>query len=117
MHDLGDMLLHAGFADPVMDQEEITLTWPTAEAALAELRGLGGNVALNRAEGLRTPRWRGRLLDDLQARCARDGRVALDFEIVYGHAFRAAPKPQLAAETMISLDAMRLMARARRPGT
>jgi malonyl-CoA O-methyltransferase len=117
MHDLGDMLLHAGFADPVMDQEAITLTWPTADAALAELRGLGGNVALDRDGGLRTPRWRGRLGEHLQARCARDGRVALDFEVVYGHAFRPAPNPLLAAETSISLDDMRAMARTRRPGT
>jgi hypothetical protein len=29
MHDLGDMLVQAGFADPVMDQETLTLTWPT----------------------------------------------------------------------------------------
>ena len=28
MHDLGDMMVHAGFADPVMDQELLTLTWP-----------------------------------------------------------------------------------------
>ncbi len=117
MHDLGDMLLHAGFADPVMDQEQITLTWPTAEAALTELRALGGNVALGRSHGLRTPRWRGRLGDQLQARCAHNGRVALDFEIVYGHAFRPAPKPRLAAETTIPLDDLRAMARAPRPGT
>jgi malonyl-CoA O-methyltransferase len=117
MHDLGDMLLHAGFADPVMDQEQITLTWPTAAAALAELRGLGGNVALDRAGGLRTPRWRARLGEQLLARCGRDGRVALDFEIVYGHAFRPAPKARLAAETSIALDDMRAMTRTRRPGT
>ncbi len=115
MHDLGDMLLHAGFADPVMDQEQITLTWPTAEAALAELRGLGGNVALARPDGLRTPRWRARLLAQLQAAEGPDGRVALDFEVVYGHAFRPAPRPRLAAETAVPLDDLRAMVRAGRP--
>ncbi len=122
MHDLGDMLLHAGFADPVMDQEQITLTWPTAEAALAELRGLGGNVALGRSSGLRTPRWREQLTRQLQTVCGTNGgvkesgngRIALDFEIVYGHAFRPAPRPRLAAETSVPLDDMRAMARARR---
>ena len=38
MHDLGDMLVHAGFADPVMDQETLTLQLGDAEALLAELR-------------------------------------------------------------------------------
>ena len=30
MHDWGDMLVAAGFADPVMDQEHLTLTWADA---------------------------------------------------------------------------------------
>lgn len=113
MHDLGDMLIEAGFADPVMDQETITLTWADAAAALAELRSLGGNVALGRFPGLRTPRWRDRLAGALlqQARNA-EGRIALDFEIVYGHAFRPAPRPRLAAETQVSVGDMRAMVRA-----
>ena len=32
MHDWGDMLVHAGFAEPVMDMERIVLTWDTPEA-------------------------------------------------------------------------------------
>jgi malonyl-CoA O-methyltransferase len=99
-----------------MDQEQITLTWPTAEAALAELRGLGGNVAIGRASGLRTRRWRDSLIEQLQAVCKRGGRIALDFEIVYGHAFRPAPRPRLAAETAVPLDDLRAMVRSRRPG-
>ena len=48
MHDLGDMLVDAGFADPVLDQETITLRWKSAAALLAELRQLGGNTAPDR---------------------------------------------------------------------
>jgi len=78
MHDFGDMLLHAGFADPVMDQETLTLTWPSAQALLDELRALGGNAHPQRCAGLRTPRWRTRLLQALAARESRcrDRRVA-----------------------------------------
>jgi malonyl-CoA O-methyltransferase len=67
MHDLGDMLAHAGFADPVMDQEIITLTWPDAAALLRELRALGGNADPQRHAGLRTPRWQTRLQRALRA--------------------------------------------------
>lgn len=88
MHDLGDMLLHAGFAGPVMDQETLTLTWSSAGAALAELRALGGNCAIDRCAGLRTPRWRAQLCSALEAQAAAHGRVTLDFEIVYGHAIK-----------------------------
>lgn len=116
MHDIGDMLVEAGFADPVMDQEVLTLTWPDAAAALAELRGLGGNVDPGRAPGLRTPRWRERLLGAFAdtARQRPDGRVALSFELVYGHAFKAAPRVKLAPETALSAAELQRMARARR---
>ena len=116
MHDLGDMLIEAGFADPVMDQETITLTWTDADRALAELRSLGGNMARGRAPGLRTPRWRARLLDALSAQARRTpgGRLALDFEIVYGHAFRPLPRPRVAAETALPLDDLRAMVRSGR---
>ncbi len=97
MHDLGDMLVHAGFADPVMDQETLTLTWPDADALLRELRAWAAMPTRARMPGLRTPRWRERLCAELQALRGPDGRLRLDFELVYGHAFRAAPKPRVAA--------------------
>lgn len=118
MHDLGDMLVEAGFADPVMDQELITLTWASAEAALAELRELGANADPRRVAGLRTPRWRVHLLEALEnSRSLRsDGRVGLTFELVYGHAFKPVPRARLAAESHVPLEDLRAMVRAgRRP--
>ena len=111
MHDLGDMLVQAGFADPVMDQETLTLNWPSSEALLAELRLLGGNIDPHRMPGLRTPRWRARLLQALDSLAGPDGRIALGFEVVYGHAFKAVPRPRMAGETAVSLDDMRAMVR------
>ena len=118
MHDLGDMLVQAGFADPVMDQEVLTLTWSDAEALLRELRSLGGNADPQRHPGLRTPRWRRRLCAQLQQLQGSDGRLRLDFELIYGHAVRTAAKPRLAAQTAVSLDEMRAMVRSgrHRPG-
>jgi malonyl-CoA O-methyltransferase len=109
MHDLGDMLVEAGFAEPVMDQETVTLHWADAEALLAELRTLGGNTDPARAAGLRTPRWRRELLQALQP--AGGGRPALEFEIVYGHAIRPRPRIPVAAETRVGLEAMRSILR------
>jgi malonyl-CoA O-methyltransferase len=118
MHDLGDLLLRAGFADPVMDQELITLTWPDADALLDELRTLGGNADAARWPGLRTPRWRRQLLAALQPLAAADGRLRLDFEVVYGHAFKVAAKPRVAPQTTVGLEEMRAMVRSpRRSGT
>jgi len=118
MHDLGDMMVGAGLADPVMDQEWVTLTWPDAQAALLELRSLGGNVDRMRHPGLRTPRWRERLQGALQeqARGRADGRVALTFELVYGHAFKAEPALKVAERTAFSPQQLQRMARTGRRG-
>lgn len=111
MHDLGDMLVEAGFADPVMDQEVLTLTWPDAHAALAELRGLGGNAHPGRHAGLRTARWREALLQALAGTAGADGRPQLEFELVYGHAFRVARGPKVTERTAVPLEDMRAMVR------
>ena len=114
MHDLGDMLVHAGFADPVMDQELLTLTWSDADALLADLRALGGKAARPRFAGLRTPRWRARLADALAATAGADGRIALRFEVVYGHAFKAPPRLQAERPTTVALEDMRALVKAPR---
>ncbi len=112
MHDLGDMLVRAGFADPVMDQETLTLSWDNPRAMLAELRSLGGNTAPDRGAGLRTPRWRALLELELGSLAAADGTLGLSFEVAYGHAFKAAPRIRRRETTTVSLDDMRAMVRS-----
>lgn len=114
MHDLGDMMVHAGFADPVMDQEQLSLSWPDAPSMLDELRTLGGNTAPDRELGLRTPRWRARLLRELATLADANGRLRLSFEIVYGHAFKPVPRVRMQPHTVVPLDELRSMVRARR---
>ena len=112
MHDLGDMLVQAGFADPVMDQETLTLQWDSPAALLKELRSLGGNTAPDRSPGLRTPRWQRDLEHELMALKGSGGKLALSFEVAYGHAFKAAPRLRDDQPTTVSLDDMRAMLRA-----
>jgi malonyl-CoA O-methyltransferase len=112
MHDWGDMLVHAGFAEPVMDMERVVLTWPTPDAALAELRTLGRNLHPARFHALRGRGWRARLGDamrELEGQGENAGRITLTFEIIYGHAFKPAPRAALAAQSSVSLRDMRAM--------
>jgi malonyl-CoA O-methyltransferase len=92
MHDLGDALVAAGFADPVMEMETITLEYSTVEALAADLRGGGGrNVLPGRARGLGgRGTWR-RMAQRYEA-MRRDGALPATYEVVYGHAWRAAPR-------------------------
>lgn len=87
MHDLGDMLIAAGFGDPVMDMEMITLSYPTPRAFLVDQRHLGVRDALLGRQGWRD--WR-RLLDAWSQDAER--RLPATFEIVYGHAWKPEPR-------------------------
>jgi malonyl-CoA O-methyltransferase len=113
MHDWGDMLVEAGFAEPVMDMERITLTFETPERMLAELRELGRNLNVQRFPACRSRRWREELLELLKtlARPQQGGRLTLSFEIVYGHALKPQPRAKLSDRTEIGLDQMRQMLR------
>lgn len=112
MHDWGDRLVDAGFEGPVMDQETLTLTYASPEALLAEWRASGLNAAPGRLSGLRTPRWRQHLLAALEALRGPDGRIAMPWELVYGHAFRGADRgPAVAPETRIDAATMKSLLR------
>lgn len=92
MHDLGDMLVHAGFADPVMDMEVLTLTYENFDALLAELRQSGGRCAMHaRRHGLSgKAAWSA--ARQAYAAQAVDGRLPVTIELIYGHAWKAQPK-------------------------
>ena len=118
MHDWGDMLVRAGFADPVMDMEHITLTFATPGRLLAELRGLGRNLHPGRFAGLRGRRWHQELQRRIGAELAdarHGGQLALTFEIIYGHAVKAPPRVRVEGHSAVSLEDMRSMLRAGRP--
>ena len=114
MHDWGDMLVHAGFAEPVMDMERITLTIATPERLVQELRELGANLHPDRFPSLRGRRWCDKLYQMLSERLAdpgQEGQLALTFEIIYGHAFKPAPRVRVSSSSAVSLQDMRAMLR------
>ena len=90
MHDIGDILVSAGFADPVMDQEIVTLTYTDLKPLLKELKGIGAhNVLDGRSSGLMgRARWQ-RMVTAYES-FRKDGRLPATFEVVYGHAWKPA---------------------------
>jgi malonyl-CoA O-methyltransferase len=92
MHDIGDMLVGAGFADPVMDMEQLTLTYADADSLMRELKQVGAsNATRGRPHGLMgRGRWQ-RALAALEA-MRKDGRIPATYEVVYGHAWKGEPK-------------------------
>jgi len=113
MHDLGDMLVQAGMAEPVMDMERFTLTYATAERLLQDLRETGRNFSAQRPATLRGRRHRQALLAAIERHWPRtpDGQLGFTVEVIYGHAFRPLPRVPLAAATTVSEAEMRQMLR------
>ena len=104
MHDWGDMLVQAGFAEPVMDMETISLTYSSAESLLTDLRALGRNLHTDRFPALRGRNWRKTLCESIERELlGPDGRLELTFEVVYGHAFKPAPRFAMQAESRVPL--------------
>jgi malonyl-CoA O-methyltransferase len=112
MHDIGDALVAAGFADPVMDMERMTLTYRDVEGLVADLRATGQrNAHAARRRTLSGAR-RWRRARATYAALAHDGRVPASFEIVYGHAWKAAPRIAADGRAIIRIDRNRA---ARKP--
>ena len=92
MHDIGDMLVYAGFADPVMQMDLLTLTYADAPAMMRDLKAIGAtNATLARPRALMGRRRWERALAALETR-RRDGRIPATFEVIYGHAWKVAPR-------------------------
>lgn len=92
MHDLGDMLLQAGFADPVVDMQYLTLTYRDVDTLLRELRAVTGNPLIARAHTLAGRKRLQGLRAALEAQRGADGLLRVTIELVNGHGWRAAPR-------------------------
>jgi len=92
MHDVGDMLVAAGFSAPVMDMEMLTIAYPGADGLLTDLRASGQTSA-------RADRPRGLTGKGFAARLRATLAASATFELVYGHAWKRAARPQNAGET------------------
>lgn len=107
LHDIGDMLVAAGFADPVMEMEKITLTYSDVRAVMQDLKHIGAhNVTAGRNPGLMGKAAWQRVCDNYE-KLRRDGRLPATFEILYGHAWKAMPKQTADGRAIIRMDRKR----------
>jgi len=92
MHDLGDALVHAGFGDPVMEMETLTIEYTDVASIARDLRFTGGSNAMaDRSRGLMAPsRWK-RMVERYET-LRHGGALPATCEVVYGHAWKTAPR-------------------------
>jgi len=104
MHDIGDMLVAAGFADPVMEMEKLTLTYADTKAVMQDLKSIGAhNATAGRAPGMMGKAAWQRVVENYEKlRC--DGKLPATFEIIYGHAWKPEPKKLTDGRAIIRTD-------------
>ncbi len=87
MHDVGDALSRAGFSEPVLDVERLTVTYDDVAALRRDLRDTGASLAgAQRARGLTSPRRWQRMIAAYE--CLRSGgTLPATCEVVYGAAW------------------------------
>jgi malonyl-CoA O-methyltransferase len=88
MHDLGDALVRAGLAEPVMDVERCTLTYDEVRGLMRDLKAIGAhNAATDRPKGLTGKRTLGRMIEAYETFRRADGRLPATYEVVFGQAW------------------------------
>lgn len=87
MHDIGDMLVHAGFQHPVMEMEMLTLTYADLKSLMLDIKGIGAhNAVASRTQGLMgKAAWQ--RLQAAYERFRHQGRLPASYEVIYGHAW------------------------------
>lgn len=85
VRDCGGLLQRAGFALPVVDQDEITVTYADPFALLRELRGMAEtNAVRERPRGMARRALFARMAEIYAERFARpDGRIPITFQVLY----------------------------------
>ncbi len=88
MHDLGDALVRAGFAAPVMEMEVLTLTYDDVSTLMRDLKAIGAhNATEGRPQGL-AGKEAFRHMQRNYEQLRRDGKLPATYEVVYGHAWK-----------------------------
>lgn len=116
MHDVGDGLIRAGFAEPVLDVERYTLSYADVRALAADLKAVGArNAASGRLKGLTGPR----KFASMQAAYEihrRDGRVPATCEVVFGQAWAPRSERVHGTERRVSLTELKRQLKSPRAG-
>ena len=117
MHDLGDALVRAGFASPVLDVERITLRYTDVATVAADLKATGArNATSSRARGL-TGRKKFATMQAGYEALRTDGRLTATYEVVFAHAW-VPNRPARSSDdgSVVSLEEIKRRLRSVRDG-
>lgn len=107
MHDLGDELIFAGLAEPVMDMDLVTLTYKDVISVMRDLQAIGANTTLKNqlkptGQGLVTPKKLKRVIDYYE-QFRNNSLIPASYEVVYGHAWKTKQRATKISQTEFSV--------------
>jgi malonyl-CoA O-methyltransferase len=106
MHDVGDGLLQAGFADPVMEAETITVNYESIDKLMADLRAIGANATAEGGRaGLTTPSVLTKLRRAYEIYRV-DKLLPASYEVVYGHAWKPDAGERNSSDISVALNGL-----------
>jgi len=106
MHHIGDAMLEAGLAEPVVDVDRLQVTYRDVVSLMRDLKNLGAhNVTRERSRGL-TGKGLLRKMSQAYEGFRRDGRLPASYEVVYGHAW-APEQRRIEGATLVPLESLR----------
>ena len=89
MHDVGDALIRARFASPILERDTLTVNFDDVYALMRDLRGLGATNSLKgRSKGLGSPRAFKRMIENYEVHRLEE-KLPATIEVVYAHAWSA----------------------------
>jgi malonyl-CoA O-methyltransferase len=105
MHDIGDMLVHGGFADPVMDMEPFTLTYDDVHGLMRDLKAIGAHNATRGRPDALSAKSKLKAVAANYERFRDGGKLPATFEVVYGHAWKPLPRVSPTGRPVIDIKA------------
>jgi malonyl-CoA O-methyltransferase len=107
MHDIGDAMMRARLAEPVMDVENFTLTYNDVMTLMRDLKAIGAhNVTSARAKGL-MGKTHFKQFQQRYEKYRQDGVLPTTYEVVYGHAWKAQQPKAHSENISIPLDSLK----------
>lgn len=92
MHDIGDAMVRAGLADPVLDVDPLFVTYRDLATLYRDLTSNGARNSLSNRRKTLTGKSRFRAMEKALGAGFRDGQLSLKLEVVYGHAWGTGPR-------------------------
>ncbi len=87
MHDIGDILLKAGWCDPVMDRELMTITYSSVQALLSDIKKSGSTYLFQKLNpSFQGKRWIAELIAEYDQFKIDNTMYPASVEIIYGYA-------------------------------